>query len=76
MKIVAVKKGQIDDHEVNVAFKLDNGEVLDVEQAYNYAQDGKLDGIVAADRNGIKYIRGVNDGDDNNNLDNLPTFED
>ena len=75
MKIVAVKKGQVDGHEVNVAFKLDNGEILDVEQAYEYAKDGKLDGIVATDRNGTKYIRGVNDGEDNNNLDNLPTFE-
>lgn len=76
MKIVAVKKGQNDGHEVNVAFKLDNGEILDVEQAYSYAQEGKLEGVVAAEREGTKYIRGVNDGDDNNNLDNLPTFED
>lgn len=75
MKIIAVKKGTIDSHEVNIAFKLDNGEILDVEQAYQYAEDGKLEGVVAADRNGTKYIRGVNDGDDSNNLDNLPTFE-
>lgn len=75
MKIIAVKKGQKDEHEINVAFKLDNGEILDLEQAYNYAKDGKIEGVVAADREGTKYLRGVNDGDDSNNLDSLPTFE-
>lgn len=75
MKIVAVKKGQKDEHEINVAFKLDNGEILDLEQAYNYAKEGKIEGVVAADREGTKYLRGVNDGDDSNNLDSLPTFE-
>lgn len=74
MKIVAVKKGTVDGHEVNEQFKLDNGEVIDVETAYQYAQDGKLEGVVAAEREGTKYVRGVNDGDDNNNLDSLPTF--
>lgn len=74
MKIVAVKKGTVDGHEVNEQFKLDNGEVIDVETAYQYAQDGKLEGVVAADREGTKYVRGINDGDDNNNLDSLPTF--
>lgn len=75
MKIIAVKKGQRDEHEINVAFKLDNGEILDLEQAYNYAKDGKIEGVVAAEREGTKYLRGVNDGDDSNNLDSLPTFE-
>lgn len=75
MKIIAVKKGQKDEHEINVAFKLDNGEILDLEQAYNYAKDGKIEGVVAADREGTKYLRGVNDGDNSNNLDSLPTFE-
>ena len=75
MKIVAVKKGQKDEHEINIAFKLDNGEILDLEQAYNYAKEGKIEGVVAADREGTKYLRGVNDGDDSNNLDSLPTFE-
>lgn len=74
MKIVAVKKGTVDGHEVNEQFKLDNGEVIDVETAYQYAQDGKLEGVVAAEREGTKYVRGINDGDDNNNLDTLPTF--
>lgn len=74
MKIVAVKKGTVDGHEVNEQFKLDNGEVIDVETAYQYAKDGKLEGVVAADREGTKYVRGINDGDDNNNLDSLPTF--
>lgn len=75
MKIVAVKKGQKDEHEINVAFKLDNGEILDLEQAYNYAKEGKIEGVAAVDREGTKYLRGVNDGDDSNNLDSLPTFE-
>ena len=74
MKIVAVKKGTVDGHEINEQFKLDNGEIIDVETAYQYAKDGKLEGVVAADREGSKYVRGVNDGDDNNNLDTLPTF--
>jgi hypothetical protein len=74
MKIVAVKKGTVDGHEVNEQFKLDNGEIIDVETAYQYAKDGKLEGVVAADREGTKYVRGINDGDDNNNLDTLPTF--
>ena len=74
MKIVAVKKGTVDGHEINEAFKLDNGEIIDVETAYQYATEGKLEGVVGAEREGTKYIRGINDGDDENNLDSLPTF--
>lgn len=75
MKIVAVKKGQQDGHEINVAFKLDTGEILNLDQAYEYAKEGKIDGVAAVDREGSKYLRGVNDGDESNNLDSLPTFE-
>lgn len=75
MKIVAVRRGNSDGHEVNEAFKLDNGEVIDTNTAYQYAQEGKLEGVVGAERNGSKYIRGINDGKESNNLDSLPTFE-
>lgn len=55
-------------------FKLDNGQEITDEQAYDMAKSGQLEGVVGATRKGNKYVRAINDGNDSNNLDNLPSF--
>lgn len=73
-KIVAVRRGSSDMNYSNQMFKLDNGQEVTDEQAYDMAKSGQLEGVVGATRKGNKYIRGINDGDNYNNLDNLPSF--
>lgn len=75
MKIIAVKKGGTDDNYSNQFFKLDNGQVINLDQAYDLAKQGQIEGVVASQsKKGTKYIRNVNDGKPENNLDQLPTF--
>lgn len=70
-KVVAVRK---DDQNI-IAYKLEDGTVLDVAGAVTMCQNGQLEGVrVGVSRAGTEFIRGVADGDDSNNLDNLPRF--
>lgn len=71
-KIVAVRK---DDVGKIIAYKLDNNEIIDVEQAIAMCEIGQLEGYrVGVSRADTRFIRGVGDGDPSNNLDNLPGF--
>lgn len=71
MKIVAVKHGETGIEK----YKLENGKVVGVEQAIKMVKDHKLDGYnVFTTRAGTEAIRSNNDGDEKNNLSNLPTF--
>lgn len=71
-KIVAVRK---DDVGKIIAYKLDNDEVIGVEQAIAMCEIGQLEGYrVGVSRADTRFIRGVGDGDPSNNLDNLPEF--
>lgn len=72
MKVTAVKK---DSNGVITEYKLDNGSVINQEQAIQMAETKELEGCnVGTARNGKRYIRSNADGDESNNLDQLPTF--
>lgn len=72
MKIVAVSK---DDKGTIQQYKLDNNQVVDVNQAISMVENKEIEHCnVFTTRNGSKAIRSNNDGDASNNLDNLPTF--
>lgn len=71
MKIVAVKKDKDDICSV----KLDDGSVYELNQAINMAKDGKIEGVnVGKDKLGRETLRSNPDGDESNNLSNLPEF--
>lgn len=70
-KIVAVRRL----NGVTTAVKLDDGQELTVAQAVNLCENGLLPGFnVGYSKFGEAYLRGIGDGDQSNNLDNLPTF--
>lgn len=72
MQVVAVRK---DDSGTITSYRLDNGQVVDHEQAVKMTENGEISGCnVATARNGVKSIRSNPDGDPSNNLDNLPAF--
>ena len=72
MAIVAVRK---DENGDNIEFKLDTGDVIDMESAIAMCEAGELPGYnVGTSKTGTKFIRGNADGDEGNNLDALPTF--
>lgn len=55
-------------------YKLDNGDIVNNEQAYELALNGQLDGVMASHNKGTKYIRTIGDGKDGNDLNDLPNF--
>lgn len=72
MEIVAVKKNEDGD---NIEFKLDNEQVVSLEEAINMCENGELPNYnVGTSKSGTKYIRGNADGDKGNNLDSMETF--
>lgn len=72
MKIIAVQKDD-DGNIMNV--KTDNQEVLTLEQAIYQASQGLIDGVnVGKTKTGKSTLKGVADGDPNNNLSNLQIF--
>ena len=72
-RIVKVKKnseGDITD------VMLENGNVHSVNDAIQMAKNEQIDGVnVGQAKNGREYIRSNPNGDKNDNLDSLPTFE-
>ena len=73
MKIVAVKK---DSKGVIQQYKLDNNQVVDVQEAINMVKNNTIENCnVFTTRAGNEAIRSNNDGDTSNNLDSLPRFE-
>lgn len=72
MNIIAVRK---DENGDNKEFKLDNDQIVSVKQAINLCKKGELPGYnIGRSKSGSEFIRGNADGDENNNLDKLPTF--
>lgn len=74
MRIVAKRQGDSSTGYTNQLFKLDNGQVITDEQAYDLASQGKLEGVLPVTNKGNKYVRAIADGNPDNNIDNLPTF--
>lgn len=72
MDIVAVKHGNTGKI---TNYKLDNGEVIDCNQAVQLVESGKLQGYnISTAKDGTKAIRSDRDDSERNNLSNLPTF--
>lgn len=72
MEVVAVRK---DSKGIITSYKLDNGRVIQPNQAVTMVENGQLGGYnIATAKDGTKSIRSNPDGDSTNNLDNLPVF--
>ena len=72
MKIVAVKKYE---NGVIKQYKMDNGKVVGVSQAIQMVKNNEIENCnVFITRSGSEAIRSNNDGNESNNLDNLPSF--
>ena len=72
MKIIAVQK---DERGVIQQYKLDNNQVVGVQQAIQMVRNNEIENCnVFTTRSGSEAIRSNNDGDSSNNLDSLPTF--
>ena len=54
-------------------YKLSNGEPVTKEQGVQLAKEGGIAGVAVAARNGNEYLRSLPDGQENNNLGNLPS---
>lgn len=71
-KIVKVKKnneGDITD------VMLDNGSVHSIDDAITMAKNDLIDGVnVGKAKNGLEYLRSNPNGEESDNLDNLPMF--
>lgn len=55
-------------------FKMNTGMECDFNETKQLIHDGKLDLICTMGKGGVEVIRSRPDGDDSNNLSNLPEF--
>lgn len=54
-------------------YRLDNGQIVKKEDAVRLAEEGQISGVVVGvSKKGEKYLKGMPDGDQSNNLDTLP----
>lgn len=68
----AITKRIKKDSEV-VGYELENGEHITVKQAIEMAKSNQLQHVgVSISKDGSEYIRSLADGDESNNLGNLP----
>lgn len=79
MKIVARRRTQASNGSergdgYSYEYKLDNGEIISNEQAYEMALNNQIEGIIASHNKDTKYIKAYGDGNIKNNLDDLPEF--
>jgi len=54
---------------------LKDGQVYSVDEAIQLAKDNLIEGVnVGRSKDGTEFLRSYPDGEEDNNLDNLPTF--
>lgn len=71
-KIIKVKKNSQGDITDVMS---DNGNVYSIDEAVMMAKDSVFEGInVGKAKNGREYLRSNPNGNENDNLDNMPTF--
>lgn len=58
-----------------IGYKLANGRIINKQEGVNLAKAGEIQGVGIATRKGNEYLRALPDGEDNNNLSNLPTVK-
>lgn len=62
------------DNEV-IGYVLSSGEKVSVKEAIQMAKEGQLEHVgVSISKGGNEYIRSLPDGDESNNLNNLPSI--
>ena len=55
-------------------YQLSNGQQVSKVQGVQMAKDNKIRGVGVAVKQGTEYLRTLPDGDENNNLGNLPSI--
>ncbi|QGU95912.1 DUF3892 domain-containing protein [Clostridium bovifaecis] len=71
-KIIKVKKNSQGDITDVMS---DNGNVYSIDEAVMMARDGVFEGVnVGKAKNGREYLRSNPNGNENDNLDNMPIF--
>lgn len=55
-------------------YKLSNGQIVDLQSAVAMAKNGEIKGVGVATNQGKEYLRSLPDGNESNNLSNLPTI--
>lgn len=61
------------DGRVN-GYQLSDGSTVSKEEGVAMAKDGNINGIGIAHRDGKEYLKSIPDGNENNNLSNLPSI--
>ena len=54
-------------------YELSDGQVLSKREVVQLAKQGGIRGVAIASRNGSEYLRSLPDGDESNNLGDLPS---
>lgn len=54
-------------------YELSDGQVLSKREGVQLAKQGGIRGVAIASRNGSEYLRSLPDGDESNNLGDLPS---
>jgi hypothetical protein len=54
-------------------YQLSDGENVSKEQGVQMTKENKIKGVAVAVKQGTEYLRSLPDGDENNNLGNLPS---
>lgn len=60
------------DGRVN-GYQLSDGSTVSKEEGVAMAKDGDINGVGIAHRDGKEYLKSIPDGNENNNLSNLPS---
>lgn len=55
-------------------YQLSDGSIVDKQQGVDMAKNGDIKGVGVAHRNDTEYLKTIPDGDENNNLSNLPSI--
>ena len=55
-----------------VGYQLSNGQTVSKEQGVGMAKQNKIQGVGVATNQGTEYLRALPDGDEKNNLANMP----
>lgn len=57
-----------------VGYQLSNGQTVTKDEGVALARQGGISGVGIAERDGYEYLKSVPDGEDFNNLSNLPSI--
>lgn len=55
-------------------YKLSDGRIVDKNEGVLLAKQGEISGVGIAKRNDTEYLKSLPDGEENNNLGNLPSI--